>query len=141
MITLDYIYLLAPLEKARALDRFFVDMPAPRAPDPALLGDFFVPGTAMLGALAEIYGLQVAAAHAEVPLGDFFAEQLGRPARVDDVVALGPIERRAHQVDTGKVVTVGQRLGEGETADDFAGEARALWKSLRRKLARVTGGR
>src|SRR5262249_1634697 len=40
----DYLYLLAPPEKAQALDRFFVDLPPPAAPDPALLGDFFVSG-------------------------------------------------------------------------------------------------
>jgi cell volume regulation protein A len=34
----DYVYLLAPPEKAQALDRFFVNMPAPAAPDPRLLG-------------------------------------------------------------------------------------------------------
>src|SRR5215216_1090851 len=32
----DYIYLLAPPEKAEALDRFFVDMPPSSAPDPHL---------------------------------------------------------------------------------------------------------
>ena len=53
----DYVYLLAPPEKAQALDRFFVDMPPPAAPDPRLLGDFFVSGDVTLGALAEIYGL------------------------------------------------------------------------------------
>ena len=40
----DYVYLLAPPEKAQALDRFFVKMPPPASPDPRLLGDFFVPG-------------------------------------------------------------------------------------------------
>ena len=45
----DYVYLLAPPEKAQALDRFFVNMPPPAAPDPRLLGDFFVPGDATLG--------------------------------------------------------------------------------------------
>jgi len=59
----DYVYLLAPPEKAQALDRFFVRLPPPARPDPRLLGDFFVPGTATLGALADIYGLQVAADH------------------------------------------------------------------------------
>ncbi|MFI4905042.1 MAG: potassium/proton antiporter, partial [Burkholderiales bacterium] len=68
----DYVYLLAPPEKAQALDRFFVDMPPPAKPDPRLLGDFFVPGTATLGALADIYGLQVAAAHAELSLATYF---------------------------------------------------------------------
>ncbi|HEX2215602.1 MAG TPA: potassium/proton antiporter, partial [Xanthobacteraceae bacterium] len=47
----DYVYLLAPPDRAQALDRFFVDMPAPAAPDERLLGDFFVPGDATLGAL------------------------------------------------------------------------------------------
>src|SRR5471030_873443 len=37
----DYIYLLAPPEKAQALDRFFLNIPTPRAVDPRLLGDFF----------------------------------------------------------------------------------------------------
>ena len=40
----DYIYLLAPPEKAEALDRFFVDMAPSSAPDPHLLGDFTVSG-------------------------------------------------------------------------------------------------
>ena len=40
----DYIYLLAPPEKAEALDRFFVDMQPMAAPDPHLLGDFVVSG-------------------------------------------------------------------------------------------------
>ena len=30
----DYVYLLAPPEKAQALDRFFVKMPPPASPDP-----------------------------------------------------------------------------------------------------------
>jgi cell volume regulation protein A len=35
----DYVYVLAPPEKAQALDRFFVYMPPPAAPDPRLLGE------------------------------------------------------------------------------------------------------
>ena len=55
----DYIYLLAPPEKAQALDRFFADMPATPPPDPRLLGDFFLSGEETLGQLAEIYGVPV----------------------------------------------------------------------------------
>jgi cell volume regulation protein A len=69
---------------------------AAAAPDPRLLGDFFVGGTATLGALAEIYGLQVAADHSEVSLADFFTENLGRAARKGDIVQLGPIALLAH---------------------------------------------
>jgi len=124
----DYIYLLAPPEKAQALDRFFVRMPPPALPDPRLLVDFFVPGTATLGALAEIYGLQVAADHTDVTLADYFSEQLRRRPKVGDIVALGPIALLAHKVDSGTVATVGLRLAEPETPTDVAGRAKALWK-------------
>ena len=129
----DYVYLLAPPEKAQALDRFFVEMPPPRAPDPRLLGDFYVSGTATLGALADIYGLQVAADHAELPLADYMAEQLGRAPRKGDVVVLGPIALLAHAVDDGRVSTVGLRLPEPEADSDWRApfrKARDRWRKL-----------
>ena len=129
----DYVYLLAPPERAQALDRFFVDMPPPARPDPRLLGDFFVPGTATLGALADIYGLQVAAAHADLPLAAYFAEQLGRAPRVGDVVALGPIALLAHQIEEGRVVTVGLRLAEPEPPGTWR-ERLELWRNKAQRL-------
>lgn len=130
----DYIYLLAPPEKAQALDRFFVRMPPPVSPDPRLLGDFFVPGTATLGALAEIYGLQVAADHTEVTLSDYFSEQLRRRVRTGDVVELGPIALLAHKVSNGAVTTVGLRLAEPESPDTWRGVAKSQWDKVRRWL-------
>jgi cell volume regulation protein A len=130
----DYLYLLAPPEKAQALDRFFVEMPPPRAPDPTLLGDFFVPATATLGALAEIYGLQIAAAHAEVALSDYFVDQLGRPVRVGDVVELGPIALVAHTVEDGRAATVGLRLAEPEISEGWVGLAQALRQRLKKLI-------
>jgi potassium/hydrogen antiporter len=130
----DYVYLLAPPEKAQALDRFFVNMPPPAAPDPRLLGDFFVPGTATLGALAEIYGLQVAADHIEITLADFFTENLGRAAKTGNVVQLGPIALLAHKVDKGRVVTVGLRLAKPEEPADLVGRLKSLWNRLQKLL-------
>jgi len=129
----DYVYLLAPPEKAQALDRFFVDMPPPAKPDPRMLGDFFVSGSATLGAPADIYGLQVAAAHAELSLASFFVELLGRPARVGDIVALGPIALLAHQVEGGRVTTVGLRLAEPQAPETWS-ERLALWRDKARRL-------
>jgi len=131
----DYVYLLAPPEKAQALDRFFVEMPLPRVPDPRLLGDFFVSGTATLGALADIYGLQVAAEHAELPLADYMAEQLGRVPRKGDIVVLGPIALLAHAVEQGRVSTVGLRLPEPEADGDWHAPFRKVrdrWRKLLR---------
>ena len=126
----DYVYLLAPPEKAQALDRFFVAMPSPAKPDPRLLGDFFVGGDATLGALAEIYGLQVAADHNEVSLADFFRENLGRPARAGDIVQLGPIALLAHKVADDRVTTVGLRLAELEEPTSLADRLKTLWQRV-----------
>jgi cell volume regulation protein A len=131
----DYIYLLAPPEKAQALDRFFVRMPPPALPDPRLLSDFFVPGTATLGALADIYGLQVAADHTEVTLADYFNELVRRKPKKGDIVALGPIALLAHKVDNGVVTTVGLRLSEPEGSGDLVGRAKTLWDRIQKYLA------
>src|SRR5258708_12732223 len=72
----DYAYFLAPPEKAQALDRFFVDMPPPAAPDVRLLGDFFVTGDVSLGTLGEIYGLTIAPQDEDTTLADWFATHL-----------------------------------------------------------------
>jgi cell volume regulation protein A len=128
----DYVYLLAPPEKAQALDRFFVKMPPPAAPDPRLLGDFFVSGTAALGALADIYGLQVAADHVEVTLADYFIEHLRRRAKTGDIVELGPIALLAHKVEKGRVITVGLRLAEPEAPANLTGRVETMWNRLRR---------
>jgi cell volume regulation protein A len=111
----DYVYLLAPPERAQALDRFFVDMPPPAVPDPRLLGDFFVSGDVTLGALADIYGLTIAPDAAEISLADHFADEIRRRPKQGDVVQLGPIALVAHRVANGRVSSVGLRLAEDDT--------------------------
>ncbi len=110
----DHVYLLAPPARAQALDRFFVDMPAPAQPDAALVEDFYVPGDATLGALAEIYGLTVPPDKMSMKLADYYSEQFIRPPRVGDALRLGPVVLVAHTVADGKVVTVGLQLAEPE---------------------------
>jgi cell volume regulation protein A len=112
----DYVYLLAPPEKAEALDRFFINMPPPKKPDPRLLGDFFVSAEVTLGALAEIYGLQVAPEDVAMSLADDFAAHLKRPAKKGDTLPLGTIALVAHTIADGRVTMVGLRLAEPEAA-------------------------
>jgi cell volume regulation protein A len=131
----DYFYLLAPPERAHVLDRFFVDMPA--APDPHLLGDFFVTGDVTLGAIADVYGVAVAADDAAMPLAFYFAARLPR-VKQGDALPLGPLALVAHTVTEGKVTRIGLRIEEPEPAAATpaprtpAERARAL---LRRALA------
>jgi cell volume regulation protein A len=131
----DYVYLLAPPEKAQALDRFFVDLPPPRAPDPRLLGDFFVPGTATLGALADVYGLQISADHMDITLAAQFADELKRPARQGDIINIGTIALLAHKVTEGKVTTVGLRLADPDIdTGTWQGRATVLLEAMRKRL-------
>jgi potassium/hydrogen antiporter len=107
-------------------------MPPPPAPDPRLLGDFFVSGEVTLGALADIYGLAVAPQTAEVSLADHIAEETKRRPKQGDVVPLGPIALLAHRVVGGRVVSVGLRLPEDDAPPATAWgrlqkRARDLW--------------
>jgi cell volume regulation protein A len=129
----DHVYLLAPPEKAQALDRFFVDMPPPRTPDPRLLGDFFVSADATLGALAEIYGLEIAPADRASPLGDYLEVRLERKPKAGDRVALGPITLVVHRIAGDHVASVGLRLAE----DDVAEAPATLLGRVRTVLHRV----
>jgi potassium/hydrogen antiporter len=133
----DYVYLLAPPEKAQALDRFFVDMAPPTAPDPLLLGDFFVSGDVTLGALAEIYGLTIAPEAAGISLAAYFNEELKRAPRQGDVVPLGSIALVAQRVTDGRASNIGLRLAEGEQEEKpttlvgrLRKSARDLWSAL-----------
>src|SRR6202020_1091349 len=106
----DYIYLLAPPEKAQALDRFFVDMPPPIAPDPHLLGDFFVSAQVTLGALGGIYGLAIAPGDAATSVADHFAMELKGVRKPGDALPLDTIVLVVHAVEHGRVSAVGLRL-------------------------------
>jgi cell volume regulation protein A len=133
----DYVYLLAPPEKAQALDRFFVDMPPPSAPDPRLLGDFFVTGDHTLGELAEIYGLTIAPEHRPVSLADYFAAELKHAPKPGEALPLGPIALVAHKVADGRVTSVGLRLADEDTDKAPATLMARLRRFARRLLARL----
>src|SRR5215467_11380630 len=131
----DYFMIRPPPEKAQALDRFFVDMPPPTAPDPRLLGDFFVSGDVTLGALADIYGLSIAPQDAATPLADYLKAQLGRPPRSGDTLPFGAIVLVVRRLDGERVSEVGLRLPEEEEQPQglFARlkkVARDLWSRL-----------
>ena len=131
----DYVYLLAPPEKAQALDRFFVDMAPPAAPDPRLLGDFFISGDVTLGALAEIYGLTIAPEAAGISVASYLNEELERAPREGDTVPLGTIALVAHRVTDGRASTIGLRLaGEEEKPASLVGKVKKtvhdLWSAF-----------
>jgi cell volume regulation protein A len=129
----DYIYLLAPPEKAESLDRFFVDMAPSTAPDPHLLGDFVVPGDTSLGDLAAIYGVTVDSEQAKLTLADYFDIHLDHAPKEGATLLLDSIVLVARSIGGGRVNLVGLRLPEDE--EDTPPLTRAA--SLKRKLSEV----
>jgi cell volume regulation protein A len=114
-------------------------MPAAVAADASLIEDFFVPGDATLGALAEIYGLTIPPDKASMRLSDYFAEQFMRTPKTGDVLRLGPMAVAAHTVTEGRVVMVGLQLAEPEpvprtTLDRIKAELRRQGRRLRARL-------
>ena len=110
----DYLYLLAPPEKAEALDRFFVDMQPMASPDPHLLGDFLVSGEITLGDIAQIYGISVDPAAAQLTLADYFDVHLDRAPKEGAALPLDTIVLVARNISEGRVNAVGLRLPEDE---------------------------
>ncbi|WOH50474.1 potassium/proton antiporter [Bradyrhizobium sp. sBnM-33] len=129
----DYVYLLAPPEKAEALDRFFVDMPPSTAPDPHLLGDFIVSGEHTLGELAEVYGVAISEDQAKLTLSDYFDVHLDHAPKEGAELALDPIVLVARNISGGRVNVVGLRLPEEEEKV----VPLTSWQAFKRKLAEI----
>src|SRR6202007_2035753 len=102
----DYIYLLAPPERAEALDRFFVDMQPSAAPDPHLLGDFVVSGEHTLFELAEIYGVKVDAGEERLTLSDYFDIHLDHAPKEGATLPLDASTLDARSISGGRASLV-----------------------------------
>jgi potassium/hydrogen antiporter len=129
----DYVYLLAPPEKAEALDRFFVDMLPSSAPDPHLLGDFMVSGEIKLGDLAEIYGVTVDPEQSGLTLADYFDVHLDHAPKAGGTLPLDSIVLVARSIGGGRVNVVGLRLPE----DEEPAPPLTRWERTKRKLLRI----
>jgi potassium/hydrogen antiporter len=132
----DYLYLLAPPEKAEALDRFFVDMQPSSEPDPHLLGDFVVSGEITLGDLAAAYGVTVNENEAKLTLADYFDVHLDHAPKESATLPLDSIVLVARSISGGRVNIVGLRLPEEEDekpptrTESFKRKLAELWSSV-----------
>jgi cell volume regulation protein A len=129
----DYIYLLAPPERADGLDRFFVDMQPSSAPDPHLLGDFVVSAEHTLSELTEIYGVKLDENETRLTLADYFDVHLDHVPKEGATLALDTIVLVARSISGGRVNIVGLRLPEEE--DEKSPPTRM--ESLKRKLGEL----
>jgi cell volume regulation protein A len=129
----DYLYLLAPPEKAEALDRFFVDMQPSAEPDPHLLGDFMVSAEHTLDELAGIYGVRLADGEAALTLADYFDVHLDRAPKQGATLPLDTIVLVARSISGGRVNVVGLRLPE----EDAVAPALTRTQAVKRRLSEL----
>jgi cell volume regulation protein A len=135
----DYVYLLAPPEKAEALDRFFVDMLPSTAPDPHLLGDFMMSGEINLGDLAGIYGVTIDPEQSGLTLADYFDIHLDHAPKEGATLPLDSIVLVARSIGGGRVNVVGLRLPEDEEPAPPSTRAARLKRKLARTWSSVAG--
>ena len=136
----DYLYLLAPPEKAEALDRFFVDMPPSAAPDPHLLGDFMVSAEHTLEEVASIYGVKLGEGEERLTLADYFDIHLDHAPKEGATVALDTIVLVARSISGGRVNVVGLRLPEDEENEPVLTRKEQMKRKLADVWSSVVGG-
>jgi potassium/hydrogen antiporter len=136
----DYVYLLAPPERADALDRFFVDMAPVAVPDPHLLGDFVVSGETTLAALSDAYGVAIKPEEAELTLADYFDVHLAHAPKAGATLPLDSIVLVARSIGGNRVNVVGLRLPEDEDETPAPTRMVAIKRALRRAWASLSEG-
>jgi cell volume regulation protein A len=106
----DYVYLLAPPDRVRRLDRFFT---APQELPPEerdFFGEFVFDGSTTLGAIARSYGFPIPAEDAGRRVSDHFAERLNEHPVIGDRLPLGPTELIVREVEGDRVTKVGLEI-------------------------------
>jgi cell volume regulation protein A len=105
----DYVYLLAPPERAYRLDRLFAaealsgDMPP---------GEFAIEGTTSLRSLAELYDVTVDPADSDRTVTELFADRFEGQPQVGDRLPFGDATLVARVVDEERVERAGLLLEE-----------------------------
>lgn len=126
----DYVYLLAAPERVHRLDRLFAEGGAAE-PDG---GEFTVDGATPMGALADLYGLEIAAGDQGMSVAAFLAARLEDGPELGDGIAIGPVMLVVRGLDQGRVTRAGLVLPEGTPIERAAILIRRLRQCLRRLI-------
>ena len=104
----DYVYLLAPPERAHRLDRVFaVDAVAGEGDLP---GEFPLDGRTPLPVLAELYGIEVPEADSHRTIAELFADRFEGQPQPGDRLPFGEATLIARELDEDRLVRVGLML-------------------------------
>ncbi len=131
----DYAYFLAPTARLGRLDRFFaVDGQQPSA-DPDAISEFPFDGALKIGAIADLYNLDIDATERAMTVTAFFTERLDGAPQESDRVELGNAILVAHRVTDERVTLAGLLLDAPSEEEEQAAflARRSRWARLLRR--------
>ena len=142
----DYVYIFTSPAFIALLDRLFASRATLSAADQDFYGDLTITPEALLGALAESYGLEVEPADREKTVAAFMLRQFNGRLEVGDRLVVGPIDLIARAVDdAGAVNEIGLSLARvDDTPQPPPGRLERLFARLRKlfgALPRTTAAR
>ena len=106
----DYAYYLAPPWRVQALDRLFIAPDEIDEADLGFFGEFAFDGDVTLGALADLYGLPVAANSRSVTIADHFARTINEHPVIGDRLPVGGSALVVRDVEGDRVRRIGLQL-------------------------------
>ncbi|WP_406857457.1 potassium/proton antiporter [Alsobacter sp. KACC 23698] len=124
----DYGYFLAPTSRLARLDRFFAVDGA--APETEAMAEFPFDGSLSVGAVADLYGLDVGSDERAMSIAELFAQRLDDAPQENDRVDLGAASLIAHNVVDEKVRLAGLILEAGPEDEEAAAKAEPWWSRL-----------
>ena len=134
----DYVYLLAPPERANRLDRVFA-VEATIADGP-LPGEFPLDGSAPLRLLQELYGMEIDEADSQRSIAELFADRFEGQPQPGDRLPLGEATLIVRELDEDRVVRVGLTLeGLAGSAVGVALARRPFGRRVLRLLRQLSG--
>ncbi|GGH15833.1 K+/H+ antiporter [Alsobacter metallidurans] len=129
--TRDYGYFLAPTSRLARLDRFFaVDG---MAPAPEAMAEFPFDGSLSIGAIADLYGLDIGSDERAMTVAELFAQRLDDAPQENDRIDLGAASLIAHDVVHEKVRLAGLILEATEEDEDLP-TPKPWWEQALAKL-------
>lgn len=120
----DYAYLVVPTQRVPELDRLFRPFGETSFREAASVGEFRFNGNAVLGLLAELYGLPISGEQMNMTVAELFAARFDDEPEENDAIAFGEATMIARRVTNGKVAVAGLRLPPEEAAPVLP---RTLW--------------
>ena len=107
----DYVYVLARPEALAGVNKLFDPHQAPeRLEEHHYFGDFVLNGDALLGDLADVYGLEIAAGDSGKTLADYLDQRFHGRVVVGDRASLGQAALVVREMQDGRVSRVGLKL-------------------------------